>query len=203
MVFFKSAFALLCATSASAFNPGLTLSTDFTMYNHAKDVYFDTVQNLVNNLTIPDLAISGGHFNGNTFHYSEDKGDFNLEAGTNSVKFYANNLSGMFHVNDFSYTYFIFTASGYIDAKINKMSVAFELEYTTQLLSNGKTVPAFKALSSSVDLSEDDIDITVYGSVFSDLANLLKGLFMGTIKDQINHAIQDQLAPGINSAIAS
>jgi len=129
--------------------------------------------------------------NGNKFHYSEDKGDFNLEAGKNSVKFYANNLSGTFHVDDFSYTYLIFTAYGYIDAKINKMSVAFELEYTTQKLSNGKTVPAFKALSSSVDLSENDIDITVHGSVFSDLANLLKGLFMGTIKDQINHAIQD------------
>jgi len=141
--------------------------------------------------------------NENRFHYSEDKGDFKLEAGKNSVKFYANNLSGTFHSNDFSLTKWIFTAYGYIDAKINKLSVAFELEYDTQKLKNGKTVPALKALSSSVNLSEKDIDITIHGSVFSDLANIFKGLFMGTIKDQINSAIQDQLAPSINSAIAA
>jgi len=83
------------------------------------------------------------------------------------------------------------------------LSVAFELEYTTQKLKNGKTVPALKALSSSVDLSSHDIDISVHGNIFSDLANILKGLFMGVVKDQINHAIRDQLAPSINAAIAA
>jgi hypothetical protein len=39
------------------------------MYNHAKDVYFDRVKALVNNLTIPDLDIPGGHLNKNEFHY--------------------------------------------------------------------------------------------------------------------------------------
>ena len=97
---FKFAIGVLCAT-ASAFNPGLTLSTDFTMYNHAKDVYFDRVQSIVNGLSIPDLAIPNGSFKGNSFHFAEKKGDFKLEAGKNSIKFYANNMSGSFHSNDF------------------------------------------------------------------------------------------------------
>jgi len=83
------------------------------------------------------------------------------------------------------------------------MSVDFELEYTSQKLSNGKIVPAFKALSSNVDLSEHDIDITIHGNIWSDLANLLKGLFMNTVKDQINKAITQQLCPQINNAIAA
>jgi hypothetical protein len=83
------------------------------------------------------------------------------------------------------------------------MSVDFELEYTTQKLSNGKTVPAFKALHSNVDLSKNNIDISIHGNIWSDLANILKGLFMNTVKDQINKAITEQLCPGINSAIAA
>jgi len=83
------------------------------------------------------------------------------------------------------------------------MSVDFELEYTTQKLSNGKIAPAFKAVQSNVRLSKDDIEITIHGNIWSDLANLLKGLFMGTVEDQINKAIREQLCPGINAAIAA
>merc|ERR1712166_14020 len=124
---FKFVIAALCAT-VGAFNPGLTLSTDFSMYNHAKDVYFDTVKDLVNNLTIPNLPIPGGYLNGNAFHYDEKKSDFKLEAGKNSIKFYADNLSGSFHSNDFRLKELIFIATGNIDAKIKKMSVALQLE---------------------------------------------------------------------------
>ena len=65
---YRIVIACLFAT-AGAFNPGLTLSTDFGMYNHAKDTYFDTVKDIVNGLSIPDLDIPGGHLNGNSFHY--------------------------------------------------------------------------------------------------------------------------------------
>ena len=187
---FKIAISLFCSVAA-AFNPGLKLSTDFNMYNHAKDVYFDTVKGLINNITIPDLEIPGGHFNKNKFHYDEKSSDFKLEAGNNSVKFYANKISGSFHSSDFRYKELIFIATGSVDAKIKDMSVAFELEYTTQKLKNGDLVPAFKAISSSVSLSKSDIDISIHGNIWSDLANILKGLFMGVVKDQINGAIKD------------
>jgi hypothetical protein len=101
------------------------------MYNHAKDVYFDRVKNIVNGLSIPDLDIPGGHLNGNSFHYDQKVSDFKLEAGTNSIKFYADKLSGSFHSKDFRLKESIFIATGNVDAKIKSMSVDFELEYTS------------------------------------------------------------------------
>jgi len=71
------------------------------MFDHGKDVYFDTVKNAVNALSIPNLDIPGGHLNGNTFHYDEKNSDFRLEAGKNSFLFFADKLSGSFHSNDF------------------------------------------------------------------------------------------------------
>ena len=82
------------------------------------------------------------------------------------------------------------------------MSVSVELEIETQKLSNGNTVPSVKVISSSCDLPTDHIDLSIHGNFVSQIADLVKGLFMGTVRDQItdnvNKAIKDSVPPALN-----
>jgi hypothetical protein len=49
--------------------------------------------------------------------------DFRLEAGNNSIKFYADNLSASFHCKDFKYKEYFLIATGSVDAKIKNLAV--------------------------------------------------------------------------------
>jgi len=52
-------------------------------------------------------------------------------------------------------------------------------------LPDGKTVPGFVVLSSSIDLPKDHIHITIHGNIIAKIADAFKSLFMGTIRDEI------------------
>jgi len=143
----------------------------------------------------------------NKFHVTESSNNFKFGAGKkNSVVISANDLSATFHSSNLEYNILFFKAEGSVDAKIKDMSVSLELEIETQKLSNGNIVPSVKVLHSSVNLPTDHIDLSIHGNCIAQIADLVKGLFMGTVRDQItgnvNKALRDSVPPALNKLIA-
>jgi len=58
-------------------------------------------------------------------------------------------------------------------------------------------------INSSCELSADNIDITIHGNAFAEFVNVIKTLFIGMVDGQINSVLKEQLAPAINSYIAT
>jgi len=143
----------------------------------------------------------------NKFHVSESSNNFKFGAGTkNSVVISANDLSATFHSSNLEYSILFFKAEGSVDAKISDMSVSVELEIETQKLSNGKVVPSVKVIGASVNLPTDHIDLSIHGNCIAQIADLVKGLFMGTVRDQITDNVKKALTgsvpPALNDLIA-
>ena len=63
-----------------------------------------------------------------------------------------------------------------------------------------------KIVDSSVDLPKDHLHISIHGNVVAKIADALKGLFKGQIRDeitkQINAAIQKELPASVNKMLA-
>jgi hypothetical protein len=73
-------------------------------------------------------------------------------------------------------------------------------------LSNGKVVPGFTIPSVHVNLPKDKIKIKIHGNLCSQIADLFKSLFMGTIRDEITKTlvstIKSELPATLNKLVS-
>lgn len=74
-------------------------------------------------------------------------------------------------------------------------------------MSSGHIVPAVNAVDVKVDISKDDLDIDIWGSVWTDFASVFEVFFKGTVVDIIDNAItgvlNDTVPDGLNSVVAN
>ena len=68
---------VLCLSPAAAFLAGVKNSLDISVVEQAKDVYFDEIVKLINNLEIPDVYLPDdkGYMIGNKFVLMESSSD--------------------------------------------------------------------------------------------------------------------------------
>ena len=116
-----STFVLVCiclaATQAqTSYYAGVKNSLDISVIEQAKDVYFNEIVKLINNLTIPDIHLEGdkGYFLDNQFVLLETPDDvqFITDVTDNAVIFEITDFTGTFYCDHFRYKETIFVATG-------------------------------------------------------------------------------------------
>lgn len=63
------------------------------------------------------------------------------------------------------------------------------MSFTTQTLPDGRIVPALNSVDVVVDLNRYDIDIKIWGNIWSDFASAFEVFFVGTVADMIDDEI--------------
>jgi len=144
---------------------------------------------------------------GNAFHVTEASDNANFRpAPGNEIDITVTGLNAQFHSSSLAYKVLFITAHGSLDAHISDMSIGLKVQIEEQTLASGKVVPAVKVVGSSVDLPKDHVSLDLHGDIIMEFASLFKGLFMGTVRDQIvsqiNSALQKQVPPALNGLIA-
>ena len=91
--------------------------------------------------------------------------------------------------------------------ELNTVGVGLGLSFTTQTLPDGNIVPAINSVDVNVDIDRNDLDIHIWGNIWSDFASMFEVFFKGAVVDGINSAINDVLTNEIptyaNSYLAS
>jgi hypothetical protein len=105
-------------------------------------------------------------------------------------------LSGVFYNDAFRYKVWPFTAKGHLDVIINTILVQFGVGFGT--VNHGeRRLPLINAVSVDVDINRFDINIQIYGNIWSDFASLFEVFFVGTVADLIDDAMTYGLNDGI------
>ncbi len=87
-------------SSLVSLTPGIKGSFDIAVLEQAKDIYFDKVVQLINNISIPDFEDNDGNYlRGNSFVMNERTSDVSIYADpvNNALVMRCNKLSGVFY----------------------------------------------------------------------------------------------------------
>lgn len=150
---------------------------------------------LLKNLKIPDISFHNGYIHDNTFTITESADNVNItdDAANNGIKLSVNSLQAQFKSNHFELKESFIKAKGSVQADISHMTVDVTVGLVTQTLPNGKVVPGFTVPYVNVDLPKDHIHLKIKGNFVSQIADLFKSLFMGTIRDQITSNLKTEI----------
>jgi hypothetical protein len=125
----------LAAVACAQVNTGMTASMDISIIEQAKDVYFDSIIQTINNLQLPDLEEDSHHYlKENSFVMNERTGDVTIftDLPNNALVLRCDNLSGTFYSGSFKYkTLGIFTAKGHLDVVIDTIAIQFGIGFAT------------------------------------------------------------------------
>lgn len=72
---------------------------------------------------------------------------------------------------------------------MNKVNLGVGISFTTQTTSDGRIVPAIESFNVLVDIDRDDINIQIWGNIWSDFAAMFEIFF----KSEVVQAIQDSI----------
>ena len=115
------------ATPAQAYFAGVKNSLDIAVIEQAKDVYFEQIVSLINNLQIPDIYLEGdkGYMLDNTFVLMETPDDvqFTTDMANNAVIFEVTDFRGTFFCDHFRYKETIFVAKGSVEVDLKKIKI--------------------------------------------------------------------------------
>jgi len=118
------------AFAQSTLTPGIKASMDIAVLEQAKDAYFDTVVQIINNLQIPDFEDSDGNYlRGNSFVMDERSSNVSIytDVPNNALVMRCDKMSGVFYNNEFRYKSWPFVAKGHIEVIINTIEIGFGL----------------------------------------------------------------------------
>ena len=129
MSFKLATFAVACtqvvyglASTKSAFKA----SVNVDVLSQAKDVYFDRLIDVVNNLQIPDFYEDKNHYlKGNHFYLNERTSDVTIttDVKNNAMVLRCDKLSGKFVGDDFRYKETILIATGHLEVDIDTIMI--------------------------------------------------------------------------------
>jgi hypothetical protein len=128
--FVSTMLAANIAFAQSTLKPGIKASLNIDVLEQAKDAYFDTVVELINNLEIPDFEDDDGNYlRGNSFIMDERTSDVSIYAdpSLNALVMRCNKLSGVFYNDEFRYKSWPFVAKGHTEVIISTIEVGFGL----------------------------------------------------------------------------
>lgn len=196
-----ASIAFCTATPAQAYLAGVKNSLDIGVIEQAKDVYFDTIVKLINNLALPDIHLPGdkGYMIDNKFVLEMDSGDVNFttDVGENAVIFSVSDFRGTFLCDHFRYKETIFVAKGSVEVDLKKIKITAGVGFSKQTLPDGRMVPLIEAVNVDMDIDRRDIKIHLHGNIWTDFAGLFEVFFKGTIIDMIEDTAVAALNTGI------
>jgi hypothetical protein len=112
----------------------------------------------------------------------------------NGVYLLCQGLSGVFYTSDFRYRETIFVATGHADVKMNTINLGVGIKFVTQAVT-GRIVPAIESFNVLVDIDRNDINIQIWGNIWSDFAAMgeifFKSEVVGAIQDSITFILTD------------
>mmetsp|Transcript_18656 Transcript_18656/g.23278 ORF Transcript_18656/g.23278 Transcript_18656/m.23278 type:complete len:252 (+) Transcript_18656:68-823(+) len=193
-----SLFALI--SSAQNVNPnGIKGSLDIAVIQQAKDVYMDTLLDVLNNLVIPDVGDDKDYLHGNHVSVQQNAQDvtFTSDVENNAIMLTANNLSANFYTDSFRGHSWIFVAKGNARVEMKTVNIGLGLSFETQTLESGRVVPAVKAVDVLVDINHEDISIHISGNIWADFASAFEIFFKSTVVSLIQDTVRDTLTDSV------
>lgn len=187
------------AFAQSNLKSGIKASLDISVLEQAKDVYFDNIVTLINNLKIPDFEDNDGNYmRGNSFVLEQRTENVIIYPNTanNALVMRCEKLSGVFYNDAFRYKVWPFVAKGHSDVIINTILVQFGIAFGTTDIGD-RRLPYITGVDIDVDINRFDLNIQIYGNIWSDFASLFEVFFVGTIADLIDDAMTYGLSTGI------
>jgi len=179
---------------------GIHAALDILILEQAKDTYFDDIVTVINNLQIPDVEDSKGNYmRGNSFVMDERSDNVLIytDVPNNALVMRCDKLSGVFYNDAFRYKEWPFVATGHCDVIINEILVQFGLGFGTTDTADGRRIPYITGVDIDTKINRFDINIQIWGNIWSDLASLFEVFFVGTVADLIESAIVFGLQTGI------
>lgn len=99
-------------------------------------------------------------------------------------------LSGVFYNDAFRYKETIFIAKGHLDVKINTIMIQVGIKFEQQQFGDElRYLPYLDTVDVETDIDRYDINIQIYGNIWSDFASLFEVFFVGTVADAIDTGI--------------
>ena len=189
------AFHLLLGIISATEGPGATMSIDIAIVEQAKNVYFDFVMNIINNLTIPEIDFDGGYIKENEIHITETSKNVNIstDVADNGFEFRVDDLKAKFHSGQFKMKKLLITAKGSIDVSMDEIDVDIKIGVRTAKLPNGRYVPFLTVPRAKVDINRKKMDIKIHGNFVTKIAKAFKWMFKGLICNKIEDAIEDAI----------
>ena len=191
----------LCASPVQAFLAGVKNSLDISVIEQAKDVYFDEIIKLINNLELPDIYLPDdkGYFLDNRFVLMESASDvqFTTDISENAVIFEVTDFRGTFFCDKFRYKETIFVAKGSVEVDLKKIQITAGIGFEKTTLGDGRMVPYIKAVNVDMDIDRRDINIHLHGNIWTDLGSLFEVFFKGTVIDMIEDTAEAAMNAGI------
>lgn len=186
--------------TAQNMTAGIHAALDILILEQAKNTYFDNIVTVINNLSIPDVEDDKGNYmRGNSFVMDEraDNVLIYTDVPNNALVMRCNKLSGVFYNDSFRYKEWPFVATGHCDVIINEILVQFGLGFGTTDTAEGRRLPYITGVDIDTSINRFDINIQIWGNIWSDLASLFEFIFVGTVADLIESAIVFGLQTGI------
>jgi hypothetical protein len=124
-------FAVACTQvvfGLASTKSGFKASIDVDVLAQAKDVYFDNLISVVNNLVIPDFFQDKNHFmKGNHFQLNERTSDVTIHTDlkNNALILKCAKLSGKFIGDEFRYKKDLLVAAGHLEVDIDTIMIQF------------------------------------------------------------------------------
>jgi len=194
------ACALFCEPTA-AYYAGVKNSLDIAVIEQAKDVYFDNIISLINNLQLPDIYLDDdkGYMIDNKFVLLESASDvqFTTDVSENAVIFEVTDFRGTFYCDHFRYKETIFIAKGSVEVDLKKIQIKAGVGFGKQTLPDGRMVPLIEAVNVDMDIDRRDINIHMHGNIWTDFASLFEIFFKGTVIGMIEDTAEATMNAGI------
>jgi len=93
----------------------------------------DTILDVLNNLTIPDVGDSKDYLHGNHISVQQNAKDVTLvtDVANNALKLTAKNLSANFYTDSFRSHSWIFVATGHLEVIMDSVDIGLGLSFKT------------------------------------------------------------------------
>ena len=192
-------FAGACFTAVTALQStksAFKASMDIDVINQAKDVYFDWIINTVNSLEIPDFYQDKNHYlKGNHFTLDERTSDVTIttDVANNAIVLKCDKMSGKFINDEFRYRKDLLIATGHSEVIIDTISIQFGISFQQTTFPDGRQAPMITTVDVKTDIDRYDIDIKIWGNIWSDFASAFEVLFVGSVVDLLNDTVTSTL----------
>lgn len=84
---------------------------------------------------------------------------------------------------------------------MDTVNIGTGLSFSTQTLADGQVVPSVNAVDVLVDINRDDIDIKIWGNIWSDFASAFEIFFKSTVVGLIQDTVRDTLTTTVPAAL--
>lgn len=182
---------------------------DISVLGQAKDVVFDSILNVINNLTLPDVKdAKGNYLNDNTFNVVGvvDEVNFYSDVANNAVVFSCEKITAAFRSGAFRYKVLpLVVSKGHVEVDMNQIGLTVGLKFVTKTLEDERMIPNIESVDINVNINRKDIKIHMFGNLLTDIGSLFEVFFKGTVVDLIQSTVQFTLESALptiaNSAL--